>query len=118
MIKDIAVLLCLLLPHSNPKTFPNNYKQMTIFAALASLTALASACTPDLLIDNFPSIKQAACRECGAEPDGSYPTRFFNLIEGDYGAKDATVSVNPSATGAGGNMEILAGWGKSPNCFC
>lgn len=85
---------------------------MSLFA-IASLAAFTSACTPDLLVDNFPSIKQEQCIPCGREPDNTYPTRFFNLIEGDYGAKDAVITVSPSTSSSGGTMRIVSEWGAS-----
>lgn len=78
--------------------------------AISSLVTFAAACTPDLLLDNFPSIKQERCIDCGLEPDNTYPIRYFNLVGGDYGAKDATISVNPNP--AGGNMQLVSVWGN------
>jgi hypothetical protein len=54
---------------------------------LAITGALAEEkCLMDLLVDDFKKANLTKCFLC----DPTHPLRYFNLIEGDYGAKDAT----------------------------
>jgi hypothetical protein len=53
------------------------------FAAFPS--ASAQNCSSNLLVDDFRVGSLKPCTVC----DSTNPLRYFNLLQGDYGAKDA-----------------------------
>jgi hypothetical protein len=65
----------------------------------------AQECKPDVVVDDY-KIRNESLLTTEQPP----PLRFFNLLGGDYGAKDATIAVNPSPNS---NMIIKAGWGPA-----
>jgi hypothetical protein len=77
------------------------------FFALSSV--LAQSCTPDLLVDNYSKANLSLLIT-----ENPAPMRYFNLLGiqsltfgGDYGAKDAAITVDPITK----TMQIIPGWG-------